>query len=117
MGTVPLASLREAWGAWVCGRGTHLAPSTVARRGGRHPRAALSYGADELGASVPPLRTVRHAEVERIAYLSEREESRLLAAYSPAAARVARFLCETGTRTQETLRLDWRQVDWPATRC
>jgi integrase len=40
------------------------------------------------------------------------QEARLLAAYNPWAGRVALMLCETGMRTQEALRLDWRCVDF-----
>lgn len=58
------------------------------------------------------LRPIKNAEVKRIAYLTQAQEERLLAAYSPWAAPVMVILCETGMRTQEALRLDWRCVDW-----
>jgi hypothetical protein len=33
-----------------------------------------------FGASVPPLRAMRHAEAERIAYLTEQQQAKLLTA-------------------------------------
>ena len=68
-------------------------------------KAALNYGVDEFGTTVPTLRAVQNAETERIAYLTKAQEARLLAAYSPWAAPVMLVLCETGMRTQEALRL------------
>ena len=65
-----------------------------------------------MGLTAPTLPSVRGAEAERIAYLSPQQERRLLAAYSPWARPVMVVLCETGLRTQEALRLDWRCVDW-----
>ena len=58
------------------------------------------------------LRSVTGVDVERIAYLTPQQEARLLAAYSQWAAPVMLVLCETGLRTQEALRLDWRHIDW-----
>jgi integrase len=111
MGQVSVAEVREAWGAWLRGRGAGLAASTVARWRA-NLMAALNYGADEFGITVPSLRAIRNAEAERIAYLTKVQEARLLGAYSPWAAPVMVVLCETGLRTQEALRLDWRHVDW-----
>jgi integrase len=111
MGRVLVSALREAWGAWLRDRGHELAPATVARWRSTL-LAALTYGGDEFGIVPPPLRPVRGGESERIAYLTPQQEARLLAAYSQSAARVMLVLCETGLRTQEALRLDWRHVDW-----
>lgn len=111
MGTVPLADVRTAWGAWLRGRGSGLAPSTISRWRSTL-QAALNYGADEASITAPALRAIKHAESERIAYLSKAQEVRLLAAYNPWAAPVMLVLCQTGMRTQEALRLDWRSVDW-----
>ena len=111
MGDVAVSGLREAWSAWLRDRGRDLAPSTVARWRSTL-LAALTYGAEEFGIAVPALRPVRGAESERIAYLTPQQETRLLAAYSRWAAPVMVVLCETGLRTQEALRLDWRHVDW-----
>jgi integrase len=111
MGHVIVSGVREAWGAWLRDRGRNLAPSTVARWRSTL-MAAMTYGADEFGIAVPILRAVRDSDAERIAYLTPQQETRLLAAYSQWAAPVMLVLCETGLRTQEALRLDWRQVDW-----
>lgn len=111
MGSALLEDARTAWGAWLRDRGQELAPSTIARWRSSL-KAALRYGADEFGVTAPTLRAVKEAESERIAYLTEAQAARLLAAYSPWAAPVMLVLCETGLRTQEALRLDWRCVDW-----
>jgi integrase len=111
MGSVTLGTLREAWGAWIRGRGKALAPSTIARWRSTL-LAALTYGADEFGVAAPALRAVSGLDGERIAYLTPQQEARLLAAYSQWAAPVMVVLCETGIRTQEALQLDWRHVDW-----
>ena len=103
MGSARLDDARTAWGAWLRDRGQTLAPSTIARWRSSL-KAALRYGADEFGVTVPTLRAVSEAESERIAYLTEAQAMRLLAAYSPWAAPVMLVLCETGLRTQEALR-------------
>jgi integrase len=111
IGDTLLSGTREAWGAWLRDRGRGLAPSTVARWRSTL-LAALAYGAAEYGVATPVLTAIRGAEVERIAYLTPQQESRLLAAYSRWARPVMAVLCETGLRTQEALRLDWRHIDW-----
>lgn len=111
MGERPVAETREAWGAWMRDHGRDLAPSTLARWRSTL-LAALTYGADAFGVAVPALRAIRGVDVERIAYLTPQQERRLLEAYSQWASPVMLVLCETGLRTQEALRLDWRQVDW-----
>ena len=111
MGERAVSTVREAWGEWLRDRGRDLAPGTVARWRSTL-LAALAYGADEFGIVVPTLKAVRGAEVERIAYLTMQQEARLLAAYSKWAGAVMVVLCETGMRTGEALRLDWRHVDW-----
>lgn len=77
-----------------------------------YPVGRIGLQRSEHGVAVPTLRAVRGAEVERIAYLTPQQEARLLAAYSQWAAPVMLMLCETGRRTQEARRLDWRHVDW-----
>jgi hypothetical protein len=96
---------------WLRDRGAGLAPSTIARW---HSTllAAPRYGAHEYCVAAPDLRAIPGSEVGRIAYLTPQQEARLLAAYSPWAARGMIVLCETGLRTQEALRLDWRPIDW-----
>jgi integrase len=111
IGNHHLSRAPEAWSAWLRTRGHGLAPSTVARWRSTL-LAALSYGAEEFGVTVRSLRSVRGIDVERIAYLTPQQEARLLASYSQWAAPVMLLLCETGLRTQEALRLDWRHIDW-----
>jgi len=111
LGDTLLTGTRGAWGAWIRDRGRGLAPSTIARWRSTL-LAALGYGAHEYGLAVPALMPIRGAEIERIAYLTPTQETRLLGAYSQWAAPVMIVLCETGLRTQEALRLDWRHVDW-----
>jgi integrase len=106
-----LSRTREAWSAWLRTRGHWLAPSTIARWRSTL-LAALRHGADEFGLAAPSLPPVRRSEIDRIAYLTPQQEARLLAAYSQWAAPVMLVLCETGLRTQEALRLDWRHIDW-----
>lgn len=111
MGDEPVSEVRAAWGRWLREDGGSKSPATVARWRSTL-MAALSHAADELGITVPPITAIRGAEVERIAYLTEPEEQRLLAAYSPRVAPIMLVLCETGMRTAEALNLDWRHVDW-----
>ena len=106
-----LSRTREAWSAWLRTRGRWLAPSTIARWRSTL-LASLRHDADEFGLAAPSLPPVRGSEVDRIAYLTPQQEARLLAAYSQWAAPVMLVLCETGLRTQEALRLDWRHIDW-----
>lgn len=111
IGSVRLEDVRTAWGTWLREHGRGLAPATIARWRSSL-KAALRYGADEFGVAVPALRPVQDAENERTAYLTQAQAARLLSAYNPWAAPVMLVLCETGLRTQEALRLDWRCVDW-----
>jgi integrase len=111
IGNHHLSKAPEAWSAWLRKRGHGLAPSTVARWRSTL-LAALTHGAEEYGVAVRSLRSVRGVDVERIAYLTPQQEARLLASYSQWAAPVMLMLCETGLRTQEALRLDWRHIDW-----
>ena len=73
----------------------------------RHARRAQGLTAPSL----PPLETEGGT---RVAMLTEAERRRLLAAYSPHAACPVLLLAHQGMRTQEVLRLDWRDVDFQA---
>jgi site-specific recombinase XerD len=111
IGNRHLSKAPEAWSTWLRTRGRGLAPSTVARWRSTL-LAALTYGAEEYGVTVRSLQPVSGVDAERIAYLTPQQEARLLASYSRWAAPVMLVLCETGLRTQEALRLDWRHIDW-----
>ena len=111
MGDKPLSAAPGEWQRWLETRGRGLAPSTSARTLATL-RAALTHGCKALEAGPPPqLQGVSQPRRTRLPYLTDDERSRLLAAYTPAAGRVALALAYQGLRTQEALRLDWRHVD------
>jgi integrase len=101
-----------AWQDWVKARGESLRATSV-HRWRTTFRAALAYGCEANGVAVPQIASVRvrKHEGERIAYLTHAEADRLIAAYNPHARGVALTFRYQGFRTQEALRLDWRQVD------
>ena len=90
--------------------GHGLAPSTVARWR-TTLLAALSYGAEEFGVTGRRFRRCA-ASMSTHRLPDATTGARLLASYSQWAAPVMLVLCETGLRTQEALRLDWRHIDW-----
>lgn len=110
IGDRSLSDAGEAWSAWLRMRGGALAPASVARFRSIYA-AAIAYGcrAHHLGQP-PEIPAFKHRAPDRIVYLSEDERARLLAAYSPHARRVVVMLAYQGMRTQEALRLDWRDV-------
>lgn len=113
LGDRPLVEAAAAWQDWVAARGTALRTTSVARwRTTFH--AALAYGCEVNGTSLPKIARVRvrKHDGERIAYLTHSEADRLIASYNPQARAVALTLRYQGFRTQEALRLDWRHVDW-----
>jgi integrase len=108
-----LTDAAKAWQDWVADRGPSLRATTVSRwRTTFH--AALVHGCEAHGVPAPKIARVRvrRHEGERIAYLTLNEADRLIASYNPHARAVALTLRYQGFRTQEALRLDWRQVDW-----
>ena len=104
-----LSDAAPAWREWLALH-PHHAPGTAARWR-NILQAALNEGCKAF--SVPPatLPTVRQRADNRVVYLTEGERARLLAAYNPHAACPILLLAYQGMRTQEVLRLDWRQVD------
>jgi integrase len=113
LGHRSLAEAPDAWQDWVKARGPSLRATTVSRwRTTFH--AALAHGCEVNGITPPKIARVRvrKHDGERIAYLTHREADRLIASYNPHARDVALTLRYQGLRTQEALRLDWRQVDW-----
>jgi integrase len=108
-----LSEAADAWREWKDARGPALRITTVSRwRSALH--AAIAYGCETHGIDAPklPAVRVRKHEGERIAYLTHVEADRLIAGYNPYARGVALTLRYQGLRTQEALRLDWRQIDW-----
>lgn len=108
-GAYRLDQLPDAWEAWQKARPNH-SPATATRY-----RALLlsairtACAARDLPA--PSLAAVEAPQSDRVAMLTAAERKRLLAAYSPHAACPALLLAHQGMRTQEVLRLDWRDVD------
>jgi integrase len=110
MGARPLAEAPAAWREWVQAQPRH-APGTLARYR-TVLSAALRFGARHHETDAPSLDGVRQPRAVSTPHLADAERARLLAAYSPAAGRVALFLAYQGSRTTETLLLDWRRVSW-----
>lgn len=110
MGARPLAEAGAAWREWIAAHPQH-SPGTLAKYR-TILSAAIRYGARQHETEAPALEGVRQAHAGSLPHLTDDERRRLLAAYSPAPARVALFLGYQGSRTTETLLLDWRRVSW-----
>ncbi len=110
VGAYTLAQLPDAWRAWREAR-PKLAPATLTRYRALL-MSAIRLTCRDRGLPAPALPAVEAAKGERVAMLAPGERRRLLAAYSPHAACPALLLAHQGMRTQEVLRLDWRDVDF-----
>lgn len=110
MGGRPLPEAHAAWQEWIATHPDHK-PSTLARDRNTLA-AALRYGAETQGVQVPKLAAVRQSRDagRKVPFLSEAQSERLIRAYNPHAAAPVLVLAELGLRTQECLRLDWRDV-------
>ena len=110
MGGRMLHEAPAAWQDWLKAH-ARQAPSTLARTRNTL-QAALRYGAEAEGLTAPRLPSVRQPRGtgQRVPFLATAEADRLLAAYNPHAACPALLLAELALRTQEALRLDWRDV-------
>lgn len=107
----PLIEAPTAWRQWLASRGAGQMPSSIARWRNTF-QAALNHGAAAHNITAPRLPSVRGGGgTERAVYLTDDERTRLLAAYSPAARRPILLMAYQGTRSGETLRLDWRNID------
>lgn len=110
IGNRSLADLHAAWSAWSEAHPDH-APATATRY-----RALILSAVRRLCRAQripsPDLPAVEAERGERVAMLTSAERKRLLAAYSPNAACPVLLLAHQGARTQEVLRLDWRDVDF-----
>ena len=109
MGRRPVAEAPAAWREWVAAHAAH-APGTLARYR-TVLSAAIRHGCDHHGFPPPKLPAVKETDSEPVPVLTEDERERLLAAYNPDAARVMLLLAYQGSRTTETLLLDWRWID------
>jgi integrase len=74
--------------------------------------AVVRHACRAQGIPAPTLPAVETEGDTRVAMLTAAERKRLLAAYSPHAACPVLLLAHQGMRTQEVLRLDWRDVDF-----
>ena len=109
MGAVQLDAVRPAWGEWLADHTEH-APGTLVRTRALL-MAAIRHGCEAQDVPAPSLPPVKVERETRVAMLTADERAALLAAYSPAARRPVLLLAHQGMRTQEALRLDWRDVD------
>ena len=109
VGDFAISDAPKAWQEWLRLHPTQ-APATV-QRWRTTLLAALRMGCAGFGLICPALPAVKQARHVRVVYLTDAERLALLAAYPPHAGRVATVLAYQGLRTQEALRLDWRNVD------
>lgn len=110
-GSHSIAEIGEAWGEWRRQK-THHAIGTV-KRNRALLLATVRHFCKEKAIPPPVLAALpKKDEGERVAMLTAGERQALLAAYSPHAACPALLLAHQGMRTQEVLRLDWRDVDF-----
>ncbi len=113
VGDFSLARANEAWSEFKRLRCAGLAPATV-ERFRAILQAALNYAAGEEQTIAPKLRRGGRIQNKRMRFLSKDQETRLLASYAAHVMPVAETLCWQGLRIGETLRLDWRNVNWAA---
>jgi integrase len=108
IGNYSLGDLHAAWTAWNAVRPDHSPATRVRSRA--LLMAAVRHGCEAKNIQAPTLPTVKAEKDERVAMLTAGERRRLLASYSPHAAAPVLLLSDQGMRTQEVLRLDWRDV-------
>jgi integrase len=110
MGSHRLDALPDAWRAW---RAAHpeQSPATLIRYRALL-MSAVRLACRDRGVPPPVLAAVEAEKGERVAMLTPAERKRMLAAYSPHAGCPALVLAHQGMRTQEVLRMDWRDVDF-----
>lgn len=105
-----LPELLDCWARFRRIRCQGMKPATVDRFRAIL-QAGVTYGCDQLGIQAPPkLPTIRFNN-QKVRFLTELEQERLLAAYNRHVAPVALALAYQGCRTQEALQLRWRHVD------
>lgn len=111
IGAFTLDNLAGAWRLWLEKHPKH-APATALRY-----RAlilsAVRATCEAHSVPAPTLPEVATDHDERVALLTAQERAALIRSYSPHAACPALVLARQGARTQEVLRLDWRDVDFP----
>lgn len=109
MGHRTIGDAPAAWQEWLRAHPRH-APGTVARWR-TILLAAVRMGCLAHDATPPLLPAVRQRREVRVTFLAPGERRALLIAYPPHAACPMLLLAYQGMRTQEVLRLNWREVD------
>lgn len=109
-----IANAPQAWARFVTVQLKNAKLSTIRRARGILAAVLNRYARVE-DLDIRRLPTVRRGKGEdRVAFLSDDDRDRLLEAYNPRARTVALFLCYQGTRSSETLQLQWQHVDLTA---
>jgi integrase len=112
VGTYRLDQLADVWAEWRRHR-PEQAPATLIRyRAMTMP--AIRLLCREKGVPASALPSINAPRGERVVILVPKQRARLLASYNPHAACPVLLLAHQGMRTQEVLRLDWRDVDFAA---
>ena len=112
LGDEPVSGILAGWARFKELRCVGLAPATVDRFRATL-QAAINYTAAERGFDAPRIPKVRFKN-ERVRYLSQDQQQRLLMAYAPHVQPIALMLAFQGCRTQEALQLQWEHVDLSA---
>lgn len=114
-GSYAILDAADAWSAWL-GKQSAVKSSTAARWRAVFV-AALRSGCGAMKVSpVPEIPAVHQRREQRVASLQGAERAALLRAYHPVSACPILLLAYAGLRTQEALRLDWRDVDFAGRR-
>lgn len=102
---------KTVWQQWLKIYGKNLKPSTIARERATL-QAALNQGSQSL--MLPPIKlsSIKEGKQKGAIYLTKEEQNSLLENYNKWVAPIALMLCYQGVRTQEALRLKWRDIDW-----
>lgn len=111
IGAHTLDRLSGAWRLWLEQHPKHAPGTAVRYRALLMSAVRATCKAHQMPA--PELAEVARDDDERIALLTPDERAALLRSYNPHAACPALVLARQGARTQEVLRLDWRDVDFP----
>lgn len=110
LGDERLSSVLDAWQKFVEGWCRGLKPSTIARYRAT-AQAAINYCGEVRHFDAPRLPTIK-ADTTRERHLTLEEQEALLDAYADHVKPIALTLCFQGCRSQEALRLRWRNVDF-----
>lgn len=114
-GPYSVADAPDAWSAWL--KEQEAVKASTAARWRAVFVAALRAGCASMKVgAAPTIPPVHQRREQRVASLQGDERAALLRSYHPAPACPALLLAYAGLRTQEALRLDWRDVDFAGRR-